>query len=223
MLTELDESLSSLSARVLIVESSVDRVFCAGADLKERAQMNEREVSEFVTNLRSTFARLEKLEIPTIAVINGVALGGGLELALCCDFRYASETSVLGLPETSLAIIPGAGGTQRLPRLIGASKAKELIFTARKLSGNEAFDYGLVNGVSTDPKQLALNLARQILPNGPKAVQMAKNAIDYGLEQPIEGGLFVEKSCYAQIIPTEDRLEGLRAFREKRKPVYSGK
>jgi len=228
LLQEINETLAGvaddLSIRVVILHSLVPGVFCAGADLKERAGMSQEEATAFVKKLRSTFTALERLPMPTIATIEGASLGGGLELALACDLRVVGGAAILGLPETSLAIIPGAGGTQRLPRLIGRSRAKELIFTARKFGAAEALDYGIADRIA-DPDmalEVALKLAREILPNGPIALRAAKEAIDRGLDLDREGGLGVEETCYAKVIPTEDRLEGLAAFKEKRRPRYRG-
>ncbi|XP_028079558.1 probable enoyl-CoA hydratase 2, mitochondrial isoform X4 [Camellia sinensis] len=152
------------SANILMISSSVPRVFCAGADLKERKTMSSSEVQAFVNSLRSTFSYLEALHIPTIAVIEGAALGGGLEMALSCDLRICGEDAVLGLPETGLAIIPGAGGTQRLPRLVGRSVAKELIFCGRKVGGRDAVSMGLVNHCvpAGEAHLKALEIARNI-------------------------------------------------------------
>lgn len=228
MMQEFRATLASVrfdsSVRAVVLRSSVPKVFCAGADLKERAEMSKAEVAAFVHGLRSAFTEVSRLPMPTIAAIEGAALGGGLELALACDFRIAGAEAMLGLPETGLAIIPGAGGTQRLPRLIGASKAKELIFTARKLRAAEALEYGLLNYVTPAGTALdrALALAREILPQGPVAVRVAKEAVDRGSEVDLESGMVIEQACYAQVIPTADRTEGLAAFREKRKPVYRG-
>ncbi|KAJ3416041.1 hypothetical protein HDV05_003400 [Chytridiales sp. JEL 0842] len=167
--------------RVVILRSMVDRVFCAGADLKERAGMSPMEVAAFVHGLRTAFGDLESLPMPTIAAIDGAALGGGLEVALATDLRVAGAGAKLGLPETKLAIIPGAGGTQRLPRLIGPSKAKELIFTGRVLDAKGALEKGLVNyAVDGSAFEKSLALAREILPAGPVAVRMAKLAVDKG-------------------------------------------
>lgn len=213
-----------LTTRVVVVHSLVPGVFCAGADLKERAGMTPSETAAFVHGLRSAFTELENLPMPVIAALEGAAFGGGLELALAADLRVAGAHAKVGLVEAALAIIPGAGGTQRLPRLIGASKAKELIFTARRLDAAEAERLGLVDRVAPAGGALdaALALAREILPNGPVALRMAKQAVNRGLDMDQGSGLAFEQACYAQVIPTKDRLEGLAAFREKRKPQYRG-
>lgn len=151
------------SARVLIVQSAVPGTFCTGADLKERRQMTEIEVFQFVDFLRRTFNELSALPFPVLAAIDGFALGGGLELAMACDIRIASPQSKLGLVETKLAIIPGAGGTQRLPRIVGLAKAKELIFTGKVLTGSEALNIGLINQLVENPIDKAFEIARQIL------------------------------------------------------------
>lgn len=212
------------SARVVLISSSVPKVFCAGADLKERKTMSPHEAQSFVNFLRSTFSFIEALRIPTIAVIEGAALGGGLEMALSCDLRICGEDAVLGLPETGLAIIPGAGGTQRLPRLVGKSVAKELIFTGRKIGGREAMSIGLVNYClpAGEAHLKALAIAREINQKGPIAIRMAKKAIDEGFDVDSESALGLEEVCYEQLLNTKDRLEGLAAFAEKRKPMYSG-
>uniref|UniRef100_A0A7N0RD46 Enoyl-CoA hydratase n=1 Tax=Kalanchoe fedtschenkoi TaxID=63787 RepID=A0A7N0RD46_KALFE len=212
------------SANVVLLTSCVPKVFCAGADLKERREMNASEIHSFVNSLRSTFSFLEALQVPTIAVIEGAALGGGLEMALSCDIRICGENAVMGLPETSLAIIPGAGGTQRLPRLVGKSTAKELIYTGRRVTGREALTLGLVNHCAPagEAHAKALEIARNINEKGPLALRMAKRAIDRGLEADKESAMEVEEDCYVQLLNTTDRLEGLAAFAEKRKPVYKG-
>jgi len=233
LLSQLKQNLHSVrfseqskNVRVVIVNSNVDGVFCAGADLKERATMTQKETEAFVYDLRSTFSQLEDLPVPTIACISGVAFGGGLELALACDMRVADEgaKTVLCLSETSLAIIPGAGGTQRLPRVVGMPKAKQLIFTAQRLNGKQALEIGLVNECAEEGKALdvCLSIARQIVPNGPVAVKVAKVAIQEGMQMDRRTGMLLEQQCYAQVIPTKDRLEGLLAFKEKRKPQYKG-
>lgn len=229
MITQLEEVLHDIGgaedARVVVVRSLVDKCFSAGADLKERAEMPQEEVAAFVDRLRDTFGKIERLPIPTVAALDGIALGGGLELALCCDIRYAGPNARMGLPETKLAILPAAGGSQRMPRLIGASKAKEMIFTAKILNHEEAQQYGFVNKALSDRTAFehAMVVATQIGKNGPLAVRYAKEAITRGLATDLHTGLAVERLCYAQLIPTEDRREGLMAFKEGRDPVYRGK
>lgn len=167
--------------------------------------------------------------MPTIAAIDGAAFGGGLELALTCDIITAAKSSKMGLTETRLAIMPGGGGTQRLPRRLNPALAKELIFTSRIFSGDDAKKMGVCNHAveQIDDRddgayQKALDIAREILPNGSIGVRMAKKAINKGMQVDIMSGLAIEEACYAQTIPTKDRLEGLKAFAEKRKPVYTG-
>ncbi|HEX4845915.1 MAG TPA: enoyl-CoA hydratase-related protein [Geothrix sp.] len=228
LMGEFRQALADLrvdpAIRVVVLHSLVPGVFCAGADLKERAEMSQAEAGAFVQGLRSAFTELEDLPMPVIASLEGAAFGGGLELALAADLRVAGTGAKMGLVETALAIIPGAGGTQRLPRLIGASRAKELIFTARRIDAMEAERLGLVNRLMPAGQALegALALAREILPNGPVALRMAKQAVSRGLDLDRDAGLAFEQACYAQVIPTKDRLEGLAAFRDKRKPQYRG-
>ncbi|KAI8139058.1 ClpP/crotonase-like domain-containing protein [Fennellomyces sp. T-0311] len=228
-LSEFREALAEVRfgsepPRALVIQSLVNGVFCAGADLKERATMSPSQVTQFLYNLRQAYRELETLPIPTIAAIDGAALGGGLEMALSCDMRVAGPGAKIGLPETKLAIIPGAGGTQRLPRLIGPSKAKELIFTAAVLNNKKAYEYGVVNYASDESAvDKAIEVAKSILPQAPLAIKMAKLAVDQGANADIDSGLELEQAYYAQLIPTEDRLEGLRAFKEKRKPVFKGR
>ncbi|MDA5108749.1 enoyl-CoA hydratase [Brevibacillus thermoruber] len=210
--------------RAVIVTGAGEKAFCSGADLKERRTMTDLQVQLYIRTIRDTFSELERLPKPVIAAINGVALGGGTELALACDLRVMSESAQMGLTETSLGIIPGAGGTQRLPRLIGKGKAKELIFTARRVHAEEALAIGLVNRTAPPDQVMAsaLALAEEMAANAPLALAQAKFAIDYGMEADLATGLAMESSAYQVLIPTRDRLEGLEAFREKRKPVYRG-
>lgn len=225
MLREAIESVRfDPEVRVVIVTGAGDKSFSAGADLKERASMTPVQVKEFIRTIRDTFTAIEDLGKPVIAAVNGVALGGGTELALACDIRLAADTATMGLTETGLGIIPGAGGTQRLPRLVGKGKAKELIFTARRVNSAEAKEIGLVEQVFPAERLLdeALAMATQIAQNGPIAVEQAKYAINAGSETDLKTGLLFESRAYDVIIPTSDRLEGLAAFREKRKPVYLG-
>jgi len=229
MLRELREQVERLhwdrKVRVVIITGAGEKAFCAGADLKERASLGEDQVREFIFTIRNLFTFIEFMSKPVIAAVNGIALGGGTELALACDLRIASENATMGLTETRLAIIPGAGGTQRLPRLVGRGKAKELIFTGRRVDAREALEIGLVNKVAPAEKLLdeCLEMAAMICEAGPVAIGQAKYAINYGSEVDLHTGLAVESNAYWVTIPTEDRLEGLAAFREKRKPVYKGR
>lgn len=228
LLNELQQLVQELkfskNVRTVIVTGSGEKVFCAGADLKERAGMNETQVRQTVALIRDTINAFEQLPQPVICALNGSAFGGGLELALACDIRIAADHALLGLTETSLAIIPGAGGTQRLPRLVGVGKAKELIFTAKRISAAEALDIGLVEHIVPREQLFAKanELAQQIAQNGPIAVVQAKLAINRGLDVDLSTGLKIEQMAYEVTIPTKDRLEALAAFKEKRTPVYKG-
>jgi len=219
------ELAGDLSVRAILITGAGEKSFCAGADLKERKTMPKELVPNFVRNIRRTMDDVEALPQPTIALVNGFAFGGGTELLLACDLRIAASHAQLGLTETSLAIIPGAGGTQRLPRLIGKARAKDLILTARRIDAAEAERIGLVNRIAPAGELFAVGMqvARQIAANGPVAVRAAKRAIDEGCELSQEQGLEVEARCYELTLPTEDRLEALAAFAEKRKPRYEGR
>jgi len=219
------ELKGDLSIRAVLITGEGDKAFCAGADLKERKGMAKDLVENFVRNIRRTMDDVAALPQPTIALVNGFAFGGGTELLLACDLRVAAPHAQLGLTETSLAIIPGAGGTQRLPRLIGKARAKELILTARRIDAVEAERIGLVNRIAPEGRllEVGLEVARTIAANGPVAVRAAKRAIDEGCELPQAQGLEVEARCYELTLPTEDRLEALAAFAEKRKPSYKGR
>lgn len=213
------------SIHCTIITGSKQKAFCAGADLKERKGMTEEQVIEAVSYIGHTVTNIENMKMPVIAVLNGAAFGGGLELALGCDIRIAADHVKTGLTETSLAIIPGAGGTQRLTRLIGIGKAKKLIFTAKPVTAGEALELGLVEQVISGDHLLdeAMEMAKLIAKNGPVALTQAKTAINRGFQTDITTGLAIEHLCYRETIPTEDRIEGLQAFKEKRKPVYQGK
>lgn len=225
----LHEHLTDLqfatSVRVVIITGAGEKAFCAGADLKERKGMDERQVRQTVSLIGSVVNQVAALPIPVIAAVNGAAFGGGTELALAADIRIASEGAQMGLTETSLAIIPGAGGTQRLSRLIGVARAKELIYTARRIDAATALQFGLVNHVVPVGQLLetADKLAAEIAKNGPVAVRQAKFAIDAGLFVDLHTGLAIEQKAYEVVIPTTDRMEGLLAFAEKRPPNYQGR
>lgn len=228
VLEALDDQIRAIrfrqDVRVVIITGAGEKAFCAGADLKERATLPPERVKTFIYTIRSLFSAVEDLNKPVIAAVNGIALGGGTELALAADIRIASRNASMGLTETRLAIIPGAGGTQRLPRLIGKGKAKELIFTGRRVSAEEALEIGLVNKVCS-PEALmeaCFEMAALICETGPIAIEQAKYAINRGVETDLHTGLAIESNAYWITIPTRDRLEGLAAFREKRKPVYTG-
>jgi len=211
--------------RVVIITGTGEKAFCAGADLKERATLTDIQVKEFIYTIRNLLSDIESLNKPVISAVNGIALGGGTEIALASDLRIASMNASMGLTETRLAIIPGGGGTQRLPRLVGRGKAKELIFTGRRVDAQEALEISLVNSIC-EPELLideALKMAEMICETGPIAIEQAKFAIDAGMETDLKTGLAIESNAYWITIPTQDRLEGLAAFREKRKPVYKGK
>jgi enoyl-CoA hydratase/carnithine racemase len=221
----LDEIAADDAARVVLITGAGEKSFCTGADLKERASMSPEEVKIFLETIGTVFTAIEQFAKPVIAAVNGFAFGGGLELAMAADIRLAAASATMGLTETRLAIIPGAGGTQRLPRLVGRGKAKELIFTGRRIAAAEAAAIGLVNhvypleGLMEESRKLAALIGE----GGPIAVQQAKKAINGGMETDLAGGLQIESEAYWVCVPTRDRLEGLAAFKEKRKPVYQGR
>jgi len=217
---------SNTEVRAIIVTGEGDKAFCAGADLKERAGMGEPEVLEMLHLYRSELSWLDTSKVPVIAAINGVALGGGLELALMCDLRIAAAHAILGLPETSLGVIPGAGGTQRLPRIIGEARAKQLILLAERLTADQALEFGLVNRVIPAGADLMSETRAWIAPileGAPLAQVAALTAIDAAFGTPLSEGLDVELRHYEACLGSEDRSEALRAFAEKRKPVFCGR
>jgi enoyl-CoA hydratase/carnithine racemase len=208
-----------------VVITGAGRAFCAGADIKEWKEPTSV-VEDREERLRLSFwEAMRRYAWPVIAAINGYALGGGCELAMCCDIRIASELAELGLTEVTLGIIPGGGGTQRLPRLVGRGKALELIVTGKRISAQEAWRLGLVEQV-VPPDQLmptAQALAQTIVARAPLAVKYAKEAIVRGLDLPLEEGLQVEAELSNLLRSTEDRMEGARAFKEKRPPQFKGR
>jgi enoyl-CoA hydratase/carnithine racemase len=213
------------SVRAVIVTGAGDRAFCAGADLKERRAMTLEETRSFLRSLNAVIDAVAVFPRPVIAAINGAAFGGGLELALACDFRLAADSAELGLVETRLGIIPGAGGTQRLARLAGVAVAKELILTGRRVSAARAKELGVVHDVvpAADLLAAAGRLAAELAGAGPLAVTQAKRAIDGGLQLPLAEALVHERDCYEIVLESEDRNEGLAAFAEKRPPKFTGK
>lgn len=229
MLRELNEVTDIISfdsdVIVVIITGAGDKAFSAGADLKERKTLNETEVRRNVKAIGDVFNNIANLPQPTIAAVNGYAFGGGFELMIACDFAIAAEGIEMGLTETSWAIIPGAGGTQRLPRLVGEMKAKELILTARKFKAEEALDLGIV--LKVVEKENLLNtceeLAYDMMKNGPVAIKQAKYAITKGMNTDLQTGLAIESKAYELTIPTSDRMEALLAFSEKRSPQFNGK
>lgn len=208
----VDGLRDSADARALVIRSD-QKHFCAGADLKERAGMTDEETMDFINRIGECFLTISALPFPTIALIHGAALGGGLELALSCDFRLCAEGSELGFPEVSLGIIPGAGGTQRLPRLIGLSRAKEMIFSAESVSAQTALGYGLVDDIygSSELYDRGLELAKRFVPISPQALRSAKAAID----PDIDAGLEHERECYRAVLSSPERAESLKKFSSK--------
>jgi enoyl-CoA hydratase/carnithine racemase len=220
------EAVANDSVRAIVVTGAGDKAFCAGADLKERRGMTENDVRVQVQLYRTELGPLDRSPKPVVAAINGAALGGGLELALCCDLRVAAAHAVLGLPETSLGIIPGAGGTQRLPRVVGEARAKEMILLARRLSAEEALAWGLVNRVTPAGRSVvddAIEWIRPIAEGASIAQAAALEAIDRAWAMSLELGLELEKVSYDRTIVSEDRREALAAFAEKRAPRFQGK
>jgi len=208
-----------------VVITGAGKSFSAGADLKERRSMTEGETRAFLAELNGALTALAALPCPVIAALNGAAFGGGLELALASDMRIAAQGAMMGLVETRLGIIPGAGGTQRLARIVGVARAKEMILMGQKIDAAAARDLGLVSAVVA-PEQLeaaALRLVDDIVACGPLAVAQAKAAIDGGMGLSLADGLALERRCYEVVLRSADRDEGLRAFAEKRPPAFQGK
>lgn len=211
--------------RAVVLTGAGDQAFCAGADLKERRGVTAEQTGPYVDAISGAINAWAAIPQPTIAAINGFAFGGGMELALACDLRVAANTALFGLTEVRLGIMPGAGGTQRLPRLIGIAAAKELILLGKRIDAARALSLGLVSEVVAF-EQLGDAVARmlaELAQCAPRSTAMAKQAIDRGVEVGIEEGLRIERACYEVTLFTEDRNEGLRAFAEKRAPRYSGR
>ena len=211
--------------RAVVFTGAGDRAFCAGGDLKERNGMTDEAWRAQHVIFEQAAMRVLRCPVPVIAAVEGFALAGGCELALLSDFIVAGETAVFGVPETTLGIFPGIGGTQLLPRLVGAPLAKELIFTGRRMKVDEAKAAGLVNHVvlAGQARGKALEIASTIAGNGPVAVRQAKKAIAYGAETDLETAMVLAIEAYNATVVTEDRLEGVRAFNEKRKPRFKGR
>jgi len=220
------EAATNGSIRAIVITGAGHKAFCAGADLKERLEMSEDEVRTQLDLYRSELGAVDRSPKPVIAAINGHALGGGFELALCCDLRIAAVHAELALPETSLGIIPAAGGTQRLPRIVGPARAKEMILLGRRLTADEAVSWGLVNRV-VGPDQNVVDAAVEwlapIAAGAPLAQAAALEAVDRALDTTLDVGLELEKVSYEKALVSEDRREGLLAFAEKRKAIFRGK
>jgi enoyl-CoA hydratase len=208
--------------RVLILTGS-GKAFAAGADIKEMMSANQFDAERTARKAHSINDALETLPIPVIAAVNGPALGGGCEIALSCDFRVAGENSAFGLPEVGLGIIPGAGGTQRLTKLIGPVRAKEVVMAGKIIKGKEAYEIGLVTKCVPDEEVLeqAFALAKQIICKPAAALQYAKAAINYAVDNNVQTGSEYEKSLFSLCFETEDQKEGMKAFVEKRKPDFT--
>lgn len=222
VLNELDAVLSRVdfdAVRVLIVTGAGEKAFVAGADIAQMKEMSKAQAARFGERGNEVFRRIELLPIPVIAAVNGFALGGGCELAMCCDFCVCSDNAVFGQPETGLGIIPGFGGTQRLARLVGSSRAKELIYAATTITAAEAERMGLVNHVFPQAELMteALKLARRIAANAPIAVRNAKRAINEGYDSPLDYAIQVEGQAFGDCFETHDQREGMTAFLERRK------
>jgi enoyl-CoA hydratase/carnithine racemase len=221
---ELDRAAARRSLRCVVISGQGEKAFCAGADLKERQTMGEEEVQRFLRDLKAALRAIESSPKVFLAAVNGVALGGGCELALACDLRLASTAAEMGLPEVGLGIIPGGGGTQRLARAIGVARAKDLILTARRVRGDEAAALGMVSR-AVAPERLreeAIAWAGLVARNAPVSLRQAKRAIDGGFSLPLDEALDFEYRMYQECLGTKDRLEALRAFAEKRPPIFTG-
>ena len=211
--------------RAVVFTGAGDRAFCAGGDLKERNEMTDAQWRAQHVIFEQAALRVLRCPAPVVAAVEGFALAGGCELALLADFIVASETAVFGVPETTLGIFPGIGGTQLLPRIVGAPLAKELIFTGRRMKADEARAAGLVNHLvpTGQARTRATEIAAAIARNGPIAVRQAKKAIAYGSETDLETAMVLAIEAYNATVVTEDRLEGVRAFNEKRPPQFRGR
>ncbi|MBI5484937.1 MAG: enoyl-CoA hydratase/isomerase family protein [Deltaproteobacteria bacterium] len=229
VLAELECALYELdlddSVKAIIITGAGEKAFVAGADIKEMSEMSSFEGHSFGRTGQRVMLFIEKMKKPVIAAVNGFALGGGLELALACDFIYASEKAKLGFPEVGLGIMPGFGGTQNLARLIGPNKANELIFTGRIINAQKALAWGIVNEVFSPEELMAktLETAREIAGKGTLGVRYSKDCIANGLNMTKEDGFRYEAAVFGVLFSTEDQREGMGAFLEKRKAEFKGK
>jgi enoyl-CoA hydratase len=224
-ISEAFDDVANSKSRALIVTGAGDKAFCAGADIKElrnRTLMAQKRGAQLG---QAIFAKLDTLPMPSVAVINGYAFGGGLELALACTFRLATRNAKMGLPEIKLGLIPGYGGTQRLPRLIGVPRAKEMIMLGRRIPASMALEYGLVNQVAPASGLRAAvdGILAELAGCAPLSVTVAKQAIQRGIEVSIDQGVQIERDLYELTLSTDDRNEGLAAFAEKRPPRFTGR
>jgi enoyl-CoA hydratase len=212
-------------ARCIVLTGAGERAFCAGGDLKERNGMTDVDWQDQHLLFERMVRALVACPVPVIGAVNGAAYAGGCELALCCDFIYAAETARFALTEVTLGIMPGAGGTQHLPRAVGERRAKEIILTGRPFTARDACDWGMVNRLCAPGKVVedALETARRIADNAPISVRQAKHAIHYGLQMDLASGMMLEIEAYNRMVPTEDRREGIASFNEKRKPQFKGR
>ena len=213
------------AVKVVVITGAGEKAFVAGGDIKEMEAMTPLAARAFARKGQQVIVYLEKMHKPVIAAVNGYALGGGLELALACDFIYASDKAKLGFPEVTLGVIPGFGGTQNLPRLIGPNKAKELIYSGKVLSAQQAREWGIINEVfpAEELQAKVMQIAQAIAHNGMIAVASAKDSIVHGLNMNKEDGLRYESSLFATLFATEDQKEGMQAFIAKRKAEFKGK
>ena len=211
--------------KVVVITGVGEKAFVAGGDIREMAEMNPMAARAFSRSGQQMIETIENMSKPVIAAVNGYALGGGLELALACDFIYASEKAKFGLPEVTLGVIPGFGGTQNLARLIGPNRARELIFSGKLLSSQQAKDWGIVNEVFKAEELAArvMEISKLIASNGNIAVANAKDAIAHGANMSKDDGLRYENALFSTLFATEDQKEGMEAFMEKRKADFKGK
>jgi len=229
LLTELRDVLEDAEAdaevRAVVITGAGDRAFCAGVDIGELLERSSTEASEWLRWAQGITTYIEKIKKPIIAKVNGFCLGGGIELAMACDFRIASKKAIFGLPEINLAIIPGGGGTQRLTRLIGKTKAMEMLMCGEHIDAEEAFRVALVNKVvpADNLDSEVDELVKKLLSKSPVTLGIIKDAVNKGIEMDLERALQYEVECFGSAFATEDAREGLKAFLEKRKPEFKGK
>jgi enoyl-CoA hydratase/carnithine racemase len=211
--------------RCIVITGAGTKAFCAGGDLKQRNGMTDEQWQDQHLIFERMVRAMIACPVPVIAAVNGAAYAGGLEIALCADFIYASETARFALTEVTLGIMPGAGGTQNLPRAVGARRAKEILLTGRPFTVQQAFDWGMVNRICAPDALLgeALDTAATIAANAPISTRQIKQSVNMGLNTDLQTALMFEIEAYNRMVPTEDRREGIRAFNEKRKPVYKGR